>query len=379
MADPALTPPFQGDEMTDKFLHDMKKEYQAQVAPSVDDGVLAHIVDHNSLTRQPLVEGLGPVPPPREFLQTLRPADVAHQRQQLQRWWSHPGEWQWRFALQGRRKIPGWTEDRMREAEEARGWMARTFAKAELYWVSPEMTEVITTLAPSIPDTLPQPPVEDAFVMFAKSVPGTDAESGDAIFTSAFLWSTINLFRIGDCVAVETYAWRDLVGMYTGLPERLQERFRENYPNRLMPTGGSEWPLQAQTSEFNTLPMEDDTQKASILEDRRLLSTFWALASQKIVIESRERPSRAMVRQAQREGRKLDEVRVIRLREPTSHSPTGTGGHFEYSHRWLVGKHWRNQWYPKSGEHRPKLIEAYQKGPADKPLVVRETVRALTR
>lgn len=314
------------------------------------------------------------------ILQSLRPQDVAHHRQMLLRWWSHPGEWQQTMALQGRRKIPGWSENRAEEAEAARGWMEDTFRRAELYWVSPEMTEVIATLAPSIPDTVPQPPVPDAFVMFAKSVPGTDADTGNTIFTSAFLWGTINMYRIGPCIAAETYAWRDLVAVYRGMDERDQDSFRRILPTRLMPTGGSEWPLTAMTSEFNTIPVEDDTMKTSILEDRRLLSTFWALASQKIVIESRERPGgRAAARQAAREGRVLDEVRVIRLREPTSHTATGTSGSIEYSHRWLVGAHWRNQWYPKKGQHAPKLIEAYVKGPEDKPLKVRETVRALVR
>ena len=228
----------------------------------------------------------------QNFLQSLRPEDVVHQRDQLIRWWSQKGEWQHRFALQGRRKIPGWhNKNGPQEAEESRRWMEQTLRAAELYWVSPEMTEVITTLAPTIPDCLPQPPVPDAFVMFAKSIPGTDATTGSEIFTSAFLWGTVNLARLGPCVAAETYAWRDLVFMYNELDEKEQERFREIYPSRLMPTGGSEWPLTAMTSEFGQLPdlPEAGTMAVSMLEDRQLLATFWALASQKIVIETRER------------------------------------------------------------------------------------------
>lgn len=316
------------------------------------------------------------------LLQTLRPEDVVHQRDQLIRWWSVPGEWQHRFALQGRRKIPGWeNKNGLKEAEESRRWMEMTFKEAELYWVSPEMTEVIIALAPTIPDSLPQPPVPDALVMFARSIPGTDATTGDTIFTSAFLWGTVNLARLGPCIASETYAWRDLVFMYNAMTEREQELFRQIYPSRLMPTGGSEWPLEAMTSEFNQLPdlPEAGTMALSMLEDRQLLSTFWALVSQRIVIETTERPySRQVQRQAERHGHVLPEVRVIRLREPTGHGGAGGSGR-EYSHRWLVGSHWRNQWYPKKGVHAPKLIEAYTKGPADKPLKVRETVRALVR
>lgn len=322
-----------------------------------------------------------PTTPDSPFLQALRPQDVSHIRNQLVRWWSHPGQWQHQFALQGRNKIEGWSGNRTHEAEDARWWMEETFRRSELYWVSPEMTEVISTLASTIPDCTPQPPVPDAFVMFAKSVPGTDAENGDTIYTSAMLWGTATLYRIGAVIACETYAWRDLVGLYRGLTPDMQDRFREIYPNRLMPTGGSEWPLGTMASEFRTVPpYESETQKTSIVEDRKLLATFWALCSQRIVVETVERPGgRAAMRQAQREGRKLDEVRVIRLREPTTRTSSGEGGPVEWSHRWLVGRHWRNQWYPSKGEHAPKLIEAYQKGPADKPLVIRETVRALMR
>ena len=321
--------------------------------------------------------------PENAFLQSLRPEDVVHQRDQMIRWWSQPGEWQNRFALQGRLTIPGWSnKGGEREADESRRWMAATFKAAELYWVSPEMTEVITTLAPSIPDCLPQPPVPDAFVMFGRSVPGTDAETGETIYTSAILWGTINLYRMGPCIASETYSWRDLVFMYQALTPKEQERFREVYPSRLMPTGGSEWQLNAMTSEFNQLAdMPDpEVRQASIMEDRRLLATFWALASQRIVIETVERPySRQVQRNAERHGQVLPDVRVIRLREPTGHGHSSEDSGREYSHRWLVGSHWRNQWYAKSGTHRPKLIEAYVKGPEDKPLKVRETVRALVR
>jgi hypothetical protein len=299
----------------------------------------------------------------------------------LTRWWSKKGELQHLFAMQGREKVAkGWNHDREREAEEMRWWMHEAFKSAELYWVSPEMTDVIETLAPSIPDTIPQPPVHTALVMFAKPVAGTDSDiEGRTIWTSAFLWGPVTMFQLGPSLSISTYAWRDTVMAYQTLNEREQEKFRELYPPRLMPTGGSEWPFDAMTSEFPWLP-PTDIKKVSMMEDRKLLSTFWALASQKITIETRERPySRQVERQAARQNKVLPDVRVIRLREPEMHGSRQREGGVEYSHRWLVGAHWRNQWYPSKAQHAPKLIEAYVKGPEDKPLKVRETVRALVR
>jgi hypothetical protein len=347
------------DPAVQEFLKGMRREYVGQAQ----------------------ARGRSKVNPDAEFLQALRPADVVHVREQLLRWWSVPGEWQHRFALQGRRPIEGFTPPPMAEdAENARGWMARAFRNAELYWVSPEMTDVIAQLAPSIPDCRPQPPVETAFVMFAKPIPGTDADTGSRIFTSAFLWQELVVAHAGPCIALETYSWRDLVSIYVDMDPKSQEAFRKVMPCRLMPTGAAEWPINSDTSDFSRLPADEPQMEVSMLEDRRLLSTFWALASQRMTIETREQPSsRQARRQAERQGHTLPEVRVIRLREPATRSRGDAGSDVEWSHRWLVGAHWRNQWYPTSGQHRPKLIEAYQKGPADKPLLVRDTVRALVR
>lgn len=39
----------------------------------------------------------------------------------------------------------------------------------------------------------------------------------------------------------------------------------------------------------------------------------------------------------------------------------------DYSCQWLVGGHWRNQWYAKASVHAPKWIAPYVKGPEGKP------------
>jgi hypothetical protein len=314
-----------------------------------------------------------------DVLESIRPTDVIYQRDNLLAWWSIPGEVQRVTALNGRTPLPGW-ESFDASGEVGRRWMEEAIRDAQLYWVSPEMTEVIETLAPSIPDCYPQPPVENGFVMFAKSVAGTDAANGLPISTTAILWDATVLAHTGACIALETYAWRDLVSDYVTMPEDDKERFRRAIPTRLFPTGGSEWPTQSMTSDFSRLPADDPTKRLSMLEDRRLMATFWALCSQRIVVESVEPPSRAQLREAKRRGhREPPPVRVIRLREVTHAGHGGAGQARDWSHRWIVGSHWRSQWYPSTGQHRPKLIDSYVKGPQDKPLIVRETVRALVR
>jgi hypothetical protein len=46
-----------------------------------------------------------------------------------------------------------------------------------------------------------------------------------------------------------------------------------------------------------------------------------------------------------------------------------------YTVRWVVSGHWRNQWYPAAGVHRPRWIDAHVKGPGDAPLKIADTVR----
>ena len=51
----------------------------------------------------------------------------------------------------------------------------------------------------------------------------------------------------------------------------------------------------------------------------------------------------------------------------------------EYSHRWQVSGHYRNQYYPSTGEYKRIMIKPYVKGPKDKPLIVKERVYKVTR
>ena len=62
-------------------------------------------------------------------------------------------------------------------------------------------------------------------------------------------------------------------------------------------------------------------------------------------------------------------VRLITLRRPESHGsePSDESEAREWSHRWLVSGHFRNQWYPSRNDHSLIWVPAYVKGPDDKP------------
>lgn len=99
---------------------------------------------------------------------------------------------------------------------------------------------------------------------------------------------------------------------------------------------------------------------------KMLLATF-RLASQKnLCTETSERVERSERRRCQRSSIRCPDIRVVRLRH-SQHGSAGTGGGKEYSCRWRVAGHWRNQWYPTVEDHRPIWIMDHIKGPDDKP------------
>jgi hypothetical protein len=94
----------------------------------------------------------------------------------------------------------------------------------------------------------------------------------------------------------------------------------------------------------------------------------------------------APVRQARRSfersyGRRIDTVRIICLRR-AEHKPTAgdSGQTVEWSHRWMVDGHWRNQPHgPNHSLRKLTWIAGHIKGPDDKPLVVKSTTFVANR
>jgi hypothetical protein len=61
-------------------------------------------------------------------------------------------------------------------------------------------------------------------------------------------------------------------------------------------------------------------------------------------------------------------LRVISLRRMEQERPKGASHPVDWQWKWEVRGHWRNQFCPSTGDHKPVFIEAYIKGPEEKPL-----------
>jgi hypothetical protein len=103
----------------------------------------------------------------------------------------------------------------------------------------------------------------------------------------------------------------------------------------------------------------------------RILQVTLRLMQQRIAVQHAERAARPRRREAVRAGWFDREVQVVRLRRERGERHEPSGEEAGYSHRFIVGGHWRNQWYPSGQVHRQIWISPYVKGPDDKPLVVK--------
>lgn len=104
---------------------------------------------------------------------------------------------------------------------------------------------------------------------------------------------------------------------------------------------------------------------------------FQRLMGERIITSERRPAGRPARREAQRHGYDPHAPRVIELRRPTNREMDPEGERLRdvnWSHRWIVGGHWRNQWFPSEQRHKQIYIGAYEKGPADLPLVIRDRV-----
>ena len=98
---------------------------------------------------------------------------------------------------------------------------------------------------------------------------------------------------------------------------------------------------------------------------------IWRLMQQTLADVGTRDLSRDARRWATRAKFPEKRIVVVNLRRPhkdpdEDHVPTAV----HWTHQWVVGGHWRNQWYPSEGIHRQIWISPFVKGPADKPLVL---------
>lgn len=274
---------------------------------------------------------------------------------------------------------------------------SNTLRSADTYFVSSDMARLAEHAARSMPD---QPvietdlPSQTGFVVFETPIVLRDI-NGIICSTVAFSWLRDKV-QIKHSDGSSYISDRDVISL-THYSDWTDER--DEYLAELKREGADYFPIRfVLLSETLLFPgsamigmdaqktaakhnVTEDVLRDSVLFGEKLPLTLWALMNQRLPAESVQLAERHARRRLARAGSPLAErsIRVITLRRPASHHVDAAGGTVDWSHRWMVSGHWRNQWVPTLQTHRLQWIAPYVKGPDDKPLVIKRTVRQLVR
>ena len=111
------------------------------------------------------------------------------------------------------------------------------------------------------------------------------------------------------------------------------------------------------------------------------LALFWLIANQKLASVERGHRVGPLAELKAREAKIIPTVTVVRLRrERVSHEKPTESKSVEWSHRWMVKAHWKTQHFgPGNSLTKSILVEAFVKGPDDKPLIIKQRPYLLDR
>lgn len=235
------------------------------------------------------------------------------------------------------------------------------------FYVTREMTEKVLEASHSMPDWIPEPedaPADRGMIYFE----GLEELRGFTKATAAWTWSfqDVNLlgFRGSALVA----------GAYTDLRAPTKGRFKKTMEDG-MRSAGMPLPRLAYTGPDVIAGITGEERR---IDSMAILKAAWLIMRQEEFADaSSVDPSRNSAKRIKRLGGNPSPVRVVDLRRkvPSFGSSGGPGSRQEY--RCKVRGHWRNQWYPSRGVHRPKWIEEHVRGPEDAPIIERDTVYRL--
>lgn len=232
---------------------------------------------------------------------------------------------------------------------------------AKLWWIGADCCDLLAHAAPTMPPvTLTPESVPDVhgFVFFERPIVGQDALHPDIE------------------ISVDALQWQP--EFVRGIPALAITTWEHHSDPQFPPTplGRSDWPVGFDTD--HQLPDVPAQSMESITEDRRLLAALWQLTAQpELVASTHEKPYRAAAKRISRRGYTPQSVRFVYLNRKTGRrNQPGSTGTRTYSHQWIVRPHWRQQPYgPGRSLRRATYIDAHVKGPEDKPLRVRDTIK----
>lgn len=264
--------------------------------------------------------------------------------------------------------------------------------QGELFFVTSEMADLAIAAGATLPDFNLMPedlPSPSGMIFFEKEIAAVDysewyeAEGRSPIVAASWSpWDGGNDRWVHGGIWITWYSDREAI-LQSGISRKIytQRQIAEMRPGlgRLLIDNESQCPFSPVP-----LPISDDGSNEKSLRDATgiirwlaVLKSAWLLMAQPIASVREAVYDRAARRRIEKRGKEPPRVRVITLRRPAS---SGSGeSDREYHHQWIVRGHWRQQWYPSRGTHRPVWIAPHIKGPEGAPLLGGEKVYAWAR
>lgn len=347
--------------------------------------------------------------------------DVPRIRAQMAAWAADAtryGARAWLRALMNAARIavPGFADayDPQPEEEAVARW-ARTLPAAQLFYVASNLSTLVHHAAASLTDYRLHPddlPAHTGFMIFAEPLRDTDTTDPAGRPVTLVTWSPAAHGILLEFWIPTRYAADEdpqtTIGYAVPGTARALYRRRHTIPKHLLPAQilpthgylyqrpatlpfGERVDTDHDADEIRATHLHDDPDTCATCHDeqsfsaahlQRLVVAAWLLMGQSITTETRLRPQPAAVGAAPHAPAPLSEVRYVELRaakRPANPQHDGPGSGRVYRHSWIVRGHWRRQWYPSRGEHRPIWINPHLAGPEDAPLVGGERVNVLRR
>jgi len=307
----------------------------------------------------------------------------------------------------------------------------RAGMSAECFFIKDEMTDLVLFASQKLDDTdLFDPtlaPTDKGFAYFEKPVPLIDVR-GRELLINVITWERIFNEEIGNFV-ISMSCWNDTARTPDEVAIEIISNKDKAHQELLKKIGRFHW-IKSETVKPGTtvgskeielteqelqaikettfdksygVEQKDNSLDYNRLSDKaweeykekiitnptnvvRILHAYWLLMSQSIVEQSKEKGDRAQRRRLERENCPT-EVVVIQFRKRKYYNERGEeteeSKKIDWSHRWLVGGHWRWQPYKdpiSKGEIKKRIwINPYVKGPEDKPLVMKDKIYVLAR
>jgi hypothetical protein len=246
-------------------------------------------------------------------------------------------------------------------------------------------------------------PSPTGLVVFEKPIIGTDSNSDQEVQVDAINWGvgtmapTPSRPNSEECLGISSYRCLNVTAWDKTVTDTLKNNVITSaqakvlYANKPVEPrwsylGRSDWPL---VDSLNQAPFGECTeqQALSFIEDRRIMAALFTLLAQEAISETEYISiPRQTRRRAERVGvaPEANNLRVINLRKRLRNVPAEDGEPIEsagrYSHRWVVNPFYRWQRVgPGRQERRLTLVSGHVRGPEDRPLKLKQEVRAWVR